>query len=76
MLKPCHGVSINFLELLLEHGQQNSAQEVVLPSQLIWHFNYFKPFHHTRVTPRKHSFCGLSQFSLILQSKPTYRGHV
>ncbi len=34
---------VDFLELLLEHGQQNSAQEIVLPSQLIWHFKtYYK----------------------------------
>ena len=67
---------VDFLELLLEHRQQNSAQEVVLPNQLIWHSNYFKLIHHNRVTLGKHSCCGLSQFSLILQSKPTYRGHV
>ncbi len=67
---------VDFLELSLGHGQQNSVQEVVLPSQLMWHLNYFKPFHHNRVTLGKYSFCGLCQFSLILQSKPTYRGHV
>ena len=59
MLKPCHGVRSRFSGTITRAWATKSVQEVVLPSQLIWHFKQFKPFRHNRVTPGKHSFVDL-----------------